>query len=113
MNLLDTLKNIRDLQSAAAAARSLPDRAENAVLRITYSSYSSNDDDSLLRAVKAEMIGVRRREAAGEMRRQLRDCANRIEALRVLLPNLAALACIEFGQVARDMHLEASNGETV
>jgi hypothetical protein len=102
---------------AEAIARGRYTGREHAVERITYASggyyYDEAKDQGLLKAVKAEMIKVRREEAAVEMRKRLRECANRIEGLRVLLPNLAALACIEFGHVARGMHLEASNGETV
>lgn len=98
---------IKALLAKASSAHGLPDRYAASARKITVNGNTYYDDDKLA-IMKAQEIKDRAESemrADGETKRAeiLSVCAARIEAFRVLLPELAAKACIELGVTGREM----------
>lgn len=106
----------RTVKYEVGTARGLPNDYYRTVDRIGigYSHYRDNDPpaQAAFNLVKEATLKSERERGERERDERLRNIAASIEALRAVLCDMAADACIELGCVARGLIAEAEKGKS-
>jgi hypothetical protein len=119
--LLAVLARIKEItgseySSLIKSARGKPDERAGSIrnLRISaeYSSRMTSEQENLAQRIFREMANTERKAGQAEGAALLRSYASEFEALRAVLPSLAASASIEMGAIARSLVTEADEMET-